>query len=73
MSEQTTKTVELAPGMVVFANWAGGDNAKMRLVRHYEHPAGNGWEVNVYNKWAKRYSKIIQCVSDDEIVKPVAR
>ena len=59
----------LMPGMVVCADWAGGDRAKMRLVRHYEHPAGNGWEVNIYDQHGGRFSKVTQCVSDDDIAK----
>ena len=39
----------------------------MRLVRHYEHPAGNGWFVNIYHKHARRFSKVEQAVSDDAV------
>lgn len=59
------------PGQVVYAEWAGNDRGKvkMRLVRHYEHPAGNGWEVNIYHHHARRFSKVVQCVSDEAIAR----
>ena len=62
-----TPTEEARPGMEIVSDWGGGSNARMRLVRHYEHPAGNGWFVNIYHQHARRFSKVEQAVSDDAV------
>ena len=60
------------PGTVLRANWAGGDNAKMRLIRYIEHPAGNCWAVNIYDRHRHRFSKTEQFVDANEIARAIA-
>lgn len=68
------------PGDIIRVWWAGNDRGpvRARLVRHYEHPAGNGWLVNIYNPHGGRFSKIEQAISDEAIAqatpdKPIDR
>ena len=61
------------PGMVVCADWAGGDNAKMRLLERHQHATGDFWSVNVYSRQAGRYSKTVQHVSEDSIRAAIAK
>lgn len=55
-----------AAGDVLRAEWAGG-MARMRLVRRYKHPAGNGWEVRIFDERRGRFSATPQYVSDASI------
>lgn len=66
---------EYTPGDVVYAEWGGDDRGpvKMRLVEHYEHPAGNGWHVHIYDQHRRRFSKTLQAVSDAALAKAQAR
>lgn len=66
-------TTEPHPGMVIVCDWGGGDNARMRLVRHYDHPAGNGWYVNIYDHRARRFSKVEQAVSEEAVLAAISK
>lgn len=58
-------------GDILNVQWSSNDRGpvRARLVSRYEHPAGNGWYVNIYDQGRKRFSKVAQAIGDDEIAK----
>lgn len=71
---QSVATTTPKVGDILTVEWCGNDRpVRARLVARYEHPAGNGWRVNIYDPRGGRFSKVEQAIGDEAIRAAIAR